>query len=312
MSALGVVAGALLLIVLAIVRSLLVDEAKGQLADLAGSLVERAVLRLPEGRQEEKRDEWMGELEVQRGKPLSALRWSWNLYRSRRSTAHELRADADSAPLWEPEAKTPPALSAEPLNPRLQAAVDLAKRFGWQDILAAMVDPALSDVEKPLGEATDRFCATITETRTAADQVLSRYGPYFDRQTGRRYGPLPVTARRPADFRSVVPVNLRLKSPTVQRASDHSVLGFLTSALALLLTLLAYPHAPWVSTAIVAAGLLAWIRTRRGDSRHGHFTPATIMFAGFYVGLFMLLGVDEGLVMVPLLAVLLFGLRRET
>lgn len=311
MSALGLVGGALLLIVLAIVRSLVVDEAKGRLWDLSGALVHRAVMRQPESHRDEKRKEWMGELDAQRGKPLSALRWSWNLYRSRRSTAHELRADRESTPLWAPEPKAPKSIAAEPLHPHLQAAVDLAKRFGWQDILAAMGDPGLAEVEKPLGEATDRFCATIAECRSGPDLVLGRYGPYFDRDTGRRFGPLMQDDHGPSGFRISIPRELRLKSaPAAVRSRRLELLGYLLTVLVFLFTFRTYPHAPFVVSAILAAGVIAQIRGRRGRGHRGVFAPVIVMLAGFDLSLPLLLGVGEGVVLFPLILLLGFVSRR--
>jgi hypothetical protein len=310
-SALAFLAGVVLLFLLAIVRALVVDEAKGRLSDASAALVERAVRRLPETHQEEKREEWLAELAVQRGKPLSALRWSWNLYRSRRSTAHELRADGESPPLWAPQAPAPEPIAAEPLHPRLQAAVDLAKRFGWQDILVAMQDPALSEIEEPLGAATERFCRTITECRSGSDQVLSRYGPYFDRSTGRGYGPLAERERAPI-LRAALHTGLLIKPAAPAPGRRGPLLGgLLLAVLGGIATALAYNPEPALMVLILAGGLALAVRTvtRPGPRRLGRVGPALVICAGFYGEIPLARLGSEGLRTIPLLALEVLALR---
>jgi hypothetical protein len=164
----GGAGGVLLLVVLfligAIVKAVVGQEANGRLKDLASFFINRAVDRLPAAHRIEKRDEWTAELYELRDKPLSALRFSWRLYRMRSMTAHELRAEmsAPSPPLN--KAVNQP-LSLDELHPRLRAAIEGLRDLGWRDVIEAMHDPTLWHVDEGIDAATGRFVAMIGDTR---------------------------------------------------------------------------------------------------------------------------------------------------
>lgn len=164
----GGVGGALLVIVLfligAVVKAVVGQEAKGRFKDLASYFVNRAVDRLPAAHRAEKRDEWTAELYQLRDKPLSALRFSWRIYRLRSMTAHELRAElvAPSPPL--DKAVNQP-LSLDEIHPRLRAAIEGLRELGWRDVIEAMHDPTLWHVDEGIAVATARFVAMIGDTR---------------------------------------------------------------------------------------------------------------------------------------------------
>lgn len=164
----GGAGGALLLVLLfligAVVKAVVGQEAKGRFKDLASYLVNRAVDRLPAAHRAEKRDEWTAELYQLRDKPLSALRFSWRIYRLRSMTAHELRAElaAPSPPL--DKAINQP-LSLDELHPRLRAAIEGLRELGWRDVIEAMHDPTLWHVDEGIEVATARFVTMIGDTR---------------------------------------------------------------------------------------------------------------------------------------------------
>lgn len=164
----GGVGGVLLLVVLfligAVVKAVVGQEANGRFRDLASHLVNRAVDRLPATHRAEKRDEWTAELYELRDKPLSALRFSWRLYRLRSMTAHELRAEL-SAPSPPMDKAVNQPLALDELHPRLRAAIAGLRDLGWRDVIDAMHDPTLWHVDEGINIATARFVAMIGDTR---------------------------------------------------------------------------------------------------------------------------------------------------
>jgi hypothetical protein len=304
---LGFVLGVLFLLGLAVVRSLVVDEAKGRLWDLSRALIEGAVRQLPEAYQDEKRAEWHGELDDQRGKPLSALHWSWNLYRYRRSTAHELRADTGPSSLWSPEkAVADPGM--EPLHPRLQAAVDLTKKFGWQDILVAMHDPALAEVESPLVDATDRFCRTIRECRLASGLILDRYEPQLDRYFGSgAYRRAPAFHRGVPQVRPASLVGLRSERRLLRSARNRVLVSVLASA-SLASIALAFVDHHLAFGAILSGLMVVGARTAFGPRRLSVVAPSLFLSAAYFAGLPMLAGLMPEVCFVLSLFIVLFAL----
>jgi len=203
----GGVGGGLLLVILflvgVIVKGVVGQEANGQLKDLASFLINRAVDRLPATHRAEKRDEWTAELYELREKPLSALRFSWRLYRMRSMTAHELRAEltAPNPPL--DKAVNQP-VSLDELHPRLKAAIEGLRELGWLDVIEAMHDPTLWHVDEGIDAATGRFVAIIGDTRlppggAETAKLIVRLSEAIDPRVRRSYAVnnrLPATRRR--------------------------------------------------------------------------------------------------------------------
>jgi hypothetical protein len=174
---LALIGGALLFLLAGVVRSVVSDEAKGWGRDLGLSLVKRAVQQLPPDFQADKQLEWEGEfLDLASAKPISALMWSWRLFRFRHSTAHEMRVDASSTSPFadsEPITLRPP----EEMPPYLRSLVDGLHAYGWQRIAAAMQDATLAHVDERINVATARFFAVIDGARAVSSAPLPRFGP---------------------------------------------------------------------------------------------------------------------------------------
>ena len=177
MTVLALIGGALLFLLAGVVRSIVSDEAKGWGGDLGLSLVRRAVQQLPPDFQADKQLEWEGEfLDLASTKPISALMWSWRLFRSRHSTAHEMRVGESSARSFadsEPITLRPP----DEIPPYLRSLVDGFHAYGWQRIAAAMQDATLAHVDERINLATARFFAVIDEARAVSNAPLPRFGP---------------------------------------------------------------------------------------------------------------------------------------
>lgn len=178
MTILALIGGALLFLLAGVVRSIVSDEAKGWGRDFGLSLVKRAVQQLPPDFQADKQLEWEGEfLDLASAKPISALMWSWRLFRSRHSTAHEMRVGesstlpfADSEPIT---LRRPP----DEMPPYLRSLVDGLHAYGWQRIAAAMQDATLAHVDERINVATARFFAVIDGARAVSSAPLPRFGP---------------------------------------------------------------------------------------------------------------------------------------
>jgi hypothetical protein len=219
----GSVGGALLVIVLflvgAAVKAIVGQEAKGRSKDLASFFVNRAVDRLPAAYRAEKRDEWTAELYQLRDKPLSALRFSWRLYRLRSMTAHELRAEsaASSPPRLDKAVSQP--LSLDELHPRLRAAIESLHDLGWRDVIEAMHDPTLWHVDEGINAATARFVAMIGDTRlplggAETAKLMVRLSDAIDPRVRRSY----ATGK---DSRSVPPRVKAVEIADPLDLSDH-------------------------------------------------------------------------------------------
>jgi len=193
----GQLGGGLLVVflfaVMAVLKALVGQEAKGRVSDLSTFLIEGAVSRLPVQHRDEKREEWRAELHEMREKPLSALRFSWQIYRLRGVTAHELRVEPE-APTLQVSEKAPTPLSLDDLHPRLRAAIEGLREFGWLDVVDAMHDPTLHRVDESLFVATARFCAVIDESRQPPGgpetaELTIRLGEAIDPRLRRHYTP---------------------------------------------------------------------------------------------------------------------------
>lgn len=178
MTLLALIGGALLFLLAGVVRSFVSDEAKGWGCDLGLSLVRRAVQQLPPDFQADKQLEWEGEfLDLASAKPISALMWSWRLFRSRHSTAHEMRVGESGTT---PFADSEPLTLQQPLDempPYLRSLVDGLHAYGWQRIAATMQDATLAHVDERINAATARFFAVIDEARAVSSAPLPRFGP---------------------------------------------------------------------------------------------------------------------------------------
>jgi hypothetical protein len=181
-----------------VLRGMLADEARGRLGDFSTVLVERAVLRLPARHREEKRREWLAELHEQLDTPLSAFWWSWRLYRSRSSTAQELRDGRETIAWLPPDATPAEALRREEFPPFLRACIERARGPGWEDVKSVMQDPTLGQVEGSLAAATDRFCTMIERSRGGPSRVMARWAAELNvgADRGSIYDP-PIPQLRP-------------------------------------------------------------------------------------------------------------------
>ena len=159
---------------------MLVDEAKGWVRDLSRSLVRRAVRQLPTVYQEEKQQEWEAEFSEQASKPISSLMWSWRLFRSRRSTAHEMRVtESSNTSLTNAEQITGRPISEE-MPPYLRSLIDGLHAYGWQRVASALQDSTLGQVDERLEAATVQFCTLIDEARAVSEAPLPRFGSSHD------------------------------------------------------------------------------------------------------------------------------------
>jgi hypothetical protein len=195
----GGLGGTLLIVFLflvgAIVRAVVGQEAKGRCHDLSSYFVQRAADRLPPAHRDEKRAEWNAELFELREKPLSALRFSWRIYRLRTITAHELRAipAAPAVPLEEPVS---PPLSLDELHPRLRASIESLREFDWRNVIEAMHDPTLWHVDESLNIATARFVSVIEDSRLPPGgietaRLIVRLSDAVNPRVRRHYAPAP-------------------------------------------------------------------------------------------------------------------------
>lgn len=173
MTVLAVIGGLLLFLIIGIVRSILADEAKGWVRDLGRLLVRRAVDQLPLKYQEEKRREWEAEFLEQASKPISSLMWSWRLFRSRHSTAHEMRVVEDST--TSPIEVESIAFSSDEMPPYLRSLIDGFHAYGWQHIASAMQDATLGQVDERINAATAQFFTVIDKARAISRAPLPRF-----------------------------------------------------------------------------------------------------------------------------------------
>jgi hypothetical protein len=93
MSVLLVLLGAVAALMVLVVRSLLVDEAKGQLQRCVRASVEATIAALPPALQDAWAEEWRADLEAVITMPLTALKFAYGLRRS----VGELVGDSASA-----------------------------------------------------------------------------------------------------------------------------------------------------------------------------------------------------------------------
>jgi hypothetical protein len=125
MTLLVLVAVCALGVVGAVVRALLIDEARGRLQRRISADVERTIASLPQGLQAEWADEWRAELAATISMPLAASAFAWGLRKSATELVRNHAGDplADSHRTRQPVSKSrrqQPSAKARPARRRLR------------------------------------------------------------------------------------------------------------------------------------------------------------------------------------------------